>query len=165
MLEREYCIAEQAPTIIAFLIALCAIVVLACSCFLVAMWGAQFRVELRTDIDVLGDWRESVLYLNANSLVMLSFNKLETTQKKLSRLTTVVDKTMILWPSGPWVGGTDSSEEFTASIFMVTELFSVDSEIIRRINSGSYRGWFEVVWPVTATKGGKRDVNVLSHGI
>jgi len=55
MVEREYCIEEQAPTIYAFLIVLCAIVVVACSYLLVAVWGAQVRMELWTDIDVLGD--------------------------------------------------------------------------------------------------------------
>ena len=32
------------------------------------------------------------------------------------------------------------SEELIASIFMVTELVSVDDEVIRRINSVGYRG-------------------------
>jgi hypothetical protein len=106
MLEREYCIEEPAPTIYAFLIILCAIVVVACSWFLVALCGAQFRMKLRTDIDVLGDWRESEVHLNANSIVITSLSNLETTQKNLSRLKTVVDQTMILWPSGPWDGET-----------------------------------------------------------
>ena len=104
MLEREYYTEEPAPTIYAFLIVLCAIVVVACSCFLVAVSGARVRMELRTDIDVLGDWRESEVHLNANSLVITSVNNLEATQKKLSPLTTVVDQTMILWPSVPWIG-------------------------------------------------------------
>jgi hypothetical protein len=55
MLEREYCTDEEAPTVNAFLIVFCAIVVVPCSCFLVAVSGAQVRKELRTDIDVLGD--------------------------------------------------------------------------------------------------------------
>ena len=161
MLEREYCIEEQAPAIYAFLIVLCAIVVVACSCFLLAVWGAQVRMDLRTDFDVLGDWRESEVHLNADLSLLRSTTWKHTEEVVTSHDGSWSDDDSMAFPDRELVKLADVSDELTASIFMVTELVSVDAEVIRRINSVGYRRWFEVVRPVTPTEGAKRDVNVF----